>query len=165
MSVAENIRFGLREKDKVTGERHLMEMAKRFEIEELLQKYPGQISGGQKQRVAFARALIGDPYALLLDEPFSALDNQMRAKMRDFLKEIQQQFSIPIVMVTHDVFEACSLADRIMIYSGGRIVQTGTPQEIFRSPADLNVKSLLDIEELYRCNFLSPGQPQKLPNP
>jgi len=133
-------------------------MARQFEIDDLLQKFPHQISGGQKQRVAFARALIGEPLALLLDEPFSALDNPIRAKMRKFLIQVQRQFNIPIVMVTHDLFEACSLADRIMIYSGGRVIQSGTPQEVFQNPANDQVKNLLDVEEFCRFDFFKPDR-------
>ncbi|GAB1354360.1 hypothetical protein MASR1M12_30980 [Erysipelotrichia bacterium] len=162
MSVADNIRFGLRDKDAAAGEKHLLEMARQFEIDDLLQKFPHQISGGQKQRVAFARALIGEPLALLLDEPFSALDNPIRAKMRKFLIQVQRQFNIPIVMVTHDLFEACSLADRIMIYSGGRVIQSGTPQDVFQNPANDQVKNLLDVEEFCRFDFFKPdrGSPE-----
>ncbi|MBF0499296.1 MAG: ATP-binding cassette domain-containing protein [Candidatus Riflebacteria bacterium] len=150
-TVADNIRYGLREIEKGPAEDALQHLAVTFEIEELLNKYPAQISGGQKQRVAFARALIGKPIALLLDEPFSALDNPIRGKMRLFLRKIQKEFSIPIVLVTHDIFEAYTMADRLIIYSEGRVVQCGTPVEVFGNPATEAVKDLVNVDELCRC--------------
>ena len=78
--------------------------------------------------------------------------------MRKFLIQVQRQFNIPIVMVTHDLFEACSLADRIMIYSGGRVIQSGTPQDVFQNPANDQVKNLLDVEEFCRFDFFKPDR-------
>lgn len=98
-------------------------------------KFPTEISGGQKQRVALARALIRRPDALLLDEPFSALDAPLRSEMRNFLKEIRREFPIPVVLVTHDLAEAAALADRLIILANGRVVQTGTASEVLNSPA------------------------------
>lgn len=165
MSIADNIRFGIRDQDPVHGEKHLLEMAQSFEIEDILPKFPNEISGGQKQRVAFARALIGAPLALLLDEPFSALDNPIRAKMRHFLRNIQQKFQIPIILVTHDIFEAYSMADKIIIYSNGKVIQSGKPSDVFGNPDNPQVKNLLDVEEFCRCGvFKSKTKPgQKTP--
>lgn len=156
MNVADNIRFGFRDQDPAHGESHLQEMARTFEIEDALAKFPSEISGGQKQRVAFARALIGAPLALLLDEPFSALDNPIRAKMRSFLKTIQRKFQIPIILVTHDIFEAYSMADKIIIYSNGQVMQSGTPSDVFGNPDNPQVKTLLDVEEFCRCGIFKP---------
>ncbi|MBF0548108.1 MAG: ATP-binding cassette domain-containing protein [Candidatus Riflebacteria bacterium] len=152
-SVAENIRYGMREINGKAGEDEVHRLAAAFEIEDLLGKFPKEISGGQKQRVAFARALIGNPVALLLDEPFSALDNPTRSKMRHFLREVQAKFPIPIVVVTHDVFEAYSLAEKLIVYSDGRVVQTGSPAEVFGNPENLQVKALVNVEELCRCSI------------
>lgn len=154
MNIAENIQFGFRGPRPPEADQLLRDIAERFEISDILGKYPAQISGGQKQRVAFARALIGAPLALLLDEPFSALDNPIRAKMRRFLKHIHHQFRIPIILVTHDVFEAYSIADRIIVYSGGRVVQTGRPEDVFGSKEHPQVSKLLDVEEFCRCGLL-----------
>ncbi len=153
MTVADNIRFGLRDQVSESGERNLLEMARTFEIEDVLEKHPDEISGGQKQRVAFARALVGAPLALLLDEPFSALDNPIRTKLRNFLREIQKKFKVPIILVTHDIFEAYSMADRIIIYSNGRVIQTGKPSEVFGNPGNPQVKNLLDVEEFCKCGI------------
>ncbi|MFZ2955837.1 MAG: ATP-binding cassette domain-containing protein [Candidatus Ozemobacteraceae bacterium] len=163
MNIADNIRFGFRDQDSANGEKLLLKMAQSFEIEDLLHKFPNEISGGQKQRVAFARALIGAPLALLLDEPFSALDNPIRAKMRYFLKKIQRQFQIPIILVTHDIFEAYSMADKIIIYSAGRVIQTGKPSDVFANPENPLVKNLLDVEEFCRCGiFKSKAKPESI---
>jgi molybdate transport system ATP-binding protein len=105
---------------------------------------------GQKQRVAFARALIRKPEVLLLDEPFSGLDNPLRLEMRRCLMNvIKTKFKIPAVLVTHDILEAYTLADRIFIYSGGRVIQSGRPQVVFSSPADREVSSLVNLKALY----------------
>jgi molybdate transport system ATP-binding protein len=131
MTVRGNILYGAKGLEKNTRESRLRTMVKTFHLEGIENKMPCEISGGQKQRVAFARSLIRRPEALLLDEPFSALDNKVRLEMRNFLKDIRQAFEIPIILVTHDVTEAYTLADRIMVYSGGRIIQTGFPSDIF----------------------------------
>ena len=102
-----------------------------FHLRGLEDRFPAEISGGQKQRVALARALIGRPDALLLDEPFSALDHPIRLEMIRLLKEVRNEFNLPVVLVTHDVLEAYAMADKIIVYSGGKIVRTGSPGEIF----------------------------------
>lgn len=153
MTVTENIMYGLRDKSREQAEAALKHITASFEINDILARYPAEISGGQKQRVAFARALIGEPVALLLDEPFSALDNPIRHKLRQFLKNVHREFKIPIILVTHDLPEAYTMADRIIVYSKGRILQTGTPAEVFGNNDDPMVKNLLDIEKFCRCSF------------
>jgi multiple sugar transport system ATP-binding protein len=112
------------------------EMAERLGIGETLLRKPGQISGGQQQRVALARALIKHPDVFLLDEPFSNLDAQLRFSARKFLKEVQREFGITTIYVTHDQSEALSISDRVAIMGNGRIHQVGTPKEIYSSPYD-----------------------------
>jgi molybdate transport system ATP-binding protein len=92
--------------------------------------------------VALARALIRRPDLILLDEPFSALDNPLRLEMQKFLKEVRLEFNIPVLLVTHDLPEAFSLADKIIVYSHGRIAQIGPPKDIGLNPMDAEVKSL-----------------------
>jgi len=111
---------------------------------------PSEISGGQKQRVALARALIRSPELLLLDEPFSALDNPIRLEMRRLLKDIRERFNIPIILVTHDLIEAYTMADRIIVYSGGRVAQIGTPSEVFSAPATPEVARLVNTENILK---------------
>lgn len=149
MTVRENILYGAQGIEKKTRDRELREMLCAFHISGLAGKFPGEISGGQKQRVAIARALIRRPDALLLDEPFSALDNPVRTEMRRLLKEIRSEFNIPIMLITHDVFEAYSVADRIIVYSGGRIAQTGSPLEVFHNPASFDVEALVNPLRLF----------------
>jgi putative spermidine/putrescine transport system ATP-binding protein len=95
---------------------------------------PGQLSGGQRQRVALARALVNQPRVLLLDEPLGALDLKLREQMQEELKALQHQLGITFVFVTHDQGEALSMADRVAVFNEGRIVQVGTPQDIYDQP-------------------------------
>ena len=131
MTVEKNILYGATGISPQDRNRRLREIMDLFHLEELEQKLPCEISGGQKQRVAFARALIRQPDLLLLDEPFSALDPHLRTEMRDFLRDIRKLYRIPVVLVTHDIFEAYCLADRVIVYADGTNVNMGTPQEIF----------------------------------
>ncbi len=147
MTVAENIAFGM----KVSKVRRSAE-AIRERVEELLalvqlsglgQRFPGQISGGQRQRVALARALAVDPRVLLLDEPFGALDANVRRDLRRWLRKIHDELGITTLFVTHDQEEALDLADRVVILDKGRIVQQGTPEEVCRSPENAFVMRFL----------------------
>jgi molybdate transport system ATP-binding protein len=133
MTVRGNITYGCRGLSKAEARGAVDEMIELFHLRGLEDRYPSDISGGQKQRVALARALIGKPEALLLDEPFSGLDQAIRFEMRKLLEEIRVKFDIPVVLVTHDIVEAYSMADRIIVYSSGRVSRTGPPHEIFRS--------------------------------
>ena len=95
---------------------------------------PGQLSGGQRQRVALARALVNEPKVLLLDEPLGALDLKLREQMQEELKALQKQLGITFVFVTHDQGEALSMADRVAIFNEGRIVQAGSPADVYERP-------------------------------
>lgn len=147
MTIRENILYGAHGLSKVDREQQAANMLEKFRITGLEKKYPSEISGGQKQRVALARALIRRPDALLLDEPFSALDNPLRAEMQHFLREIRREFPIPIVFVTHDVLEAYSLAEKIIIYVNGSVAQSGTPKDVFSNPACKEVEQLVNARE------------------
>jgi molybdate transport system ATP-binding protein len=134
MTVWGNIAYGLRGPTRKAMAVKVKEMIEIFHLEGLEKKKPAAISGGQQQRVALARALIRQPRLLLLDEPFSALDSPLRAEMQDYLKTIKQDFKIPVILVTHDLSEAYSLADCLIIYSQGRISQVGSPREVWTNP-------------------------------
>ena len=136
MTVKGNIAYGLTNGQKADREHKVNEMINQFHLERVAHKYPGEISGGQKQRVTLARALIGRPDAILLDEPFSALDSVLRTEMRKLVQYIRQHFNTPIILVTHDIQDAYSMADKVVVYSGGRIAQIGTPTEIFQSSSN-----------------------------
>jgi iron(III) transport system ATP-binding protein len=115
----------------------------------LRDRYPHQLSGGQQQRVALARALVYSPTVLLLDEPLSNLDAKLREQARAWLKRLQEDLGITTVYVTHDQDEALALSDRIAVMSGGRMLQVGTPKEIYETPATAEVAAFVG-----RCNFL-----------
>lgn len=134
-------------------------MAEMLSLEELLDRKPGQLSGGQQQRVALARALVRDPSAFLLDEPLSNLDTQLRADTRDEIRAIHKRTGYPFLLVTHDQSDALSMADRIAVMMAGRIVQTGSPSEIFNKPATQEVATFIGH---HRMNILPQGSGQKL---
>ncbi len=142
MTVKGNILYGAGDLKKAQREERSREMIAAFHLDGLEARYPSEISGGQQQRVALARALIRRPDLLLLDEPFSALDNPLRLEMQKFLKEVRQEFNIPVILVTHDLLEAYAVADKIIVYSQGKIVQTGSPLEVGRNPVNAEVRTL-----------------------
>jgi putative spermidine/putrescine transport system ATP-binding protein len=111
---------------------------------------PRELSGGQQQRVALARALVINPKVLLLDEPFSALDKNLRASMQVELREIQRKLVVTTVFVTHDQSEALSLSDRIAVMSEGRVCQVGTPEEIYRRPYERFVAAFVGDANVLR---------------
>jgi len=150
MTVRENIRYGAQGTETRARDREITEMLRAFHISGIADKYPREISGGQKQRVAMARALMRRPEALLLDEPFSALDNPVRTEMRRLLREVRNEFNIPIVLITHDVCEAYTVADRIIVYSGGRIAQAGSPFEVFHHPVSSDVEALINPQMIFQ---------------
>ncbi|HTI17958.1 MAG TPA: sulfate ABC transporter ATP-binding protein [Trinickia sp.] len=140
MTVFENIAFGLRVKPR---RERPSEAAIRARVRELLalvqldrfgERYPAELSGGQRQRVALARALAVEPSVLLLDEPFGALDAQVRKELRGWLRRLHDELSISTIFVTHDQDEALDVADRIVVLNDGRIEQSGRPQEVYEEP-------------------------------
>ena len=153
MTVAENIGFGL--KVRREGRPPSREIARRAsELLDLVQlsglekRYPAQLSGGQRQRVALARALAIEPRVLLLDEPFGALDAQVRRELRRWLREIHDKTGHTTVFVTHDQEEALELADRVVVMSQGRIEQVGTADEVYDTPNSPFVFSFIGEFEL-----------------
>ncbi len=128
MNVEKNILYGCK-----TGEqkKNLPKLLAITELENLASSYPHQLSGGQKQRVALSRALINEPKILLLDEPLSALDNEMRVKLQQELLTIHKEFNIPALLVSHDVAETIKLSDRVAMIEGGVIRRYDTPVNIF----------------------------------
>src|ERR1700674_4115570 len=152
MSVAENIAYGLKTRHVPRHDirRRVTEALALVKLTGMDDRKPRQLSGGQQQRVALARALVINPTVLLLDEPFSALDKNLRASMQIELREIQRKLNVTTIFVTHDQSEALSLSDRIAVMSEGRIRQLGTPEEIYRHPVDRFVASFVgDVNVLH----------------
>lgn len=149
MTVFENIAFPLlaRKKQlKLSDEeikKMVLETAKFLGIEDLLDRYPGQLSGGQQQRVALARALVRKPKVWLLDEPLSNLDAKLRVVMRSELKKIQKTLGITTIYVTHDQVEAMAMSDRIAVMNKGKVLQVGTPDDLYYRPADTFVATFI----------------------
>lgn len=149
MSVRKNIECGLKGWGKEAREERVLEMLSLLHIEELETRYPSQLSGGQKQRVALARALAPKPEILLLDEPFSALDLEIRTELAGKIKNLQTKIRIPLLFITHNLEEAFLLADKILVLYGGKAQQFGTPEEIFYYPKNLYVAGLVGISNVF----------------
>jgi len=145
MTVAENVGYGLRgppwPRERAT--QRVAELLAMVGLEPQAARYPAQISGGQQQRVALARALANEPGLLLLDEPLSALDAIVRLHLRQELRAVQRRLGVTTVMVTHDQEEALGLADRVAVMDRGRVMQIGSPQEIYAHPANAFVASFV----------------------
>lgn len=136
MTILDNIGYPLKVRGTSRDElvHRVTEVAENLQIPELLDRRPGQLSGGQQQRAAVARAVVHRPAVFLFDEPLSNLDAKLRLEARAFLKHLQQEVGITSVYVTHDQAEAMALADRMAVMEAGRLVQVGTPLEIYRHP-------------------------------
>jgi putative spermidine/putrescine transport system ATP-binding protein/spermidine/putrescine transport system ATP-binding protein len=155
MSVAANVGYGLRMRRIAKAEiaRRVGEALALVKLAGLEDRKPRQLSGGQQQRVALARALVIRPQVLLLDEPFSALDRNLRASMQVELKEIQRKLGVTAIFVTHDQSEALSLSDRIAVIADGRIRQLDIPDEIYRHPLDRFVASFIGDANVLRARL------------
>ncbi len=151
LNVADNIRYGLHfhRRDKQAGEKRLRELLELFDLQPLEKRYPGTLSGGEQQRVAMARAMIIDPQVLLLDEPLSALDPRLREEFRLILKQLQQNTTATILMVTHDFAEALALGGRGAVIHQGRVEQVGTMEDLFQRPQSTLVADFVGMKNLF----------------
>ncbi|THD79479.1 MAG: sulfate/molybdate ABC transporter ATP-binding protein [Phenylobacterium sp.] len=142
MTVAQNIAFGLTVRPRAERpareavKARVAELLSLVQLEGLEKRFPAQLSGGQRQRVALARALAIEPRMLLLDEPFGALDAQVRRELRRWLRELHDRAGVTTVFVTHDQEEALDLADRVAILKDGELIQLGKPKDVYEAPAD-----------------------------
>src|SRR3984885_2599579 len=136
LTVRRNVAFGLevRRRPKAEIREKVDELLELVRIAHLADRYPSELSGGQRQRMALARALAIEPKVLLLDEPFGALDAQVRQQLRVWLRELHEKISVTTVLVTHDQEEAMEVADRLAIINEGRLEQVGAPAEIYDKP-------------------------------
>ncbi len=151
MTVFDNVAYPLKLRKVPRDEirRRVKKVLELVKLEGLENRYPYQLSGGQQQRVALARALVMEPEVLLLDEPLSNLDAKLREEMRIEIRELQRKLGITVIYVTHDQLEAMAMSDRIAVMNNGRIVQIGTPYEIYRRPINAFVANFVG-----RANFV-----------
>jgi sulfate transport system ATP-binding protein len=145
LTVYRNVAFGLevRKRPRAEIRRRVTELLELVHLEQMADRYPAQLSGGQRQRMALARALAVEPEVLLLDEPFGALDAQVRKELRTWLRRLHDEVHVTTVFVTHDQEEAMDVADDIVVLAGGVIEQIGSPHEIYDNPANPFVMSFL----------------------
>src|SRR4051812_45452254 len=150
MSVGDNVAYGLKVKKVARAERaeRVVDALKMVRLEGYGDRRPSQLSGGQRQRVALARALVNRPRVLLLDEPLGALDLKLRQQLQVELKRIQQEVGITFVYVTHDQDEALTMSDRIAVMDGGRVLQVGTPRDVYEEPGSRFVAGFVGVSNL-----------------
>jgi spermidine/putrescine transport system ATP-binding protein len=164
LNVFDNVAFGLRHrklsKADLNGRVH--QALDLVRMTSFARRRPGQLSGGQQQRVALARALVLNPAVLLLDEPLGALDAKLRRSLKVELKALQERVGITFLYVTHDQEEALTMSDRLAVMNAGRIVQIGTPREVYEEPADTYVADFLGAANLMEIFVNSAGPPAAL---
>lgn len=157
MSVFDNIQLARVPTSQISVE----DLLTKVNLQGLADRKPAELSGGQQQRVALARALAREPAVLLLDEPFSAVDQVTRRKLRLELKRLIRTLNIPIILVTHDLDEATMLADRLCVLHNGQSLQIGSPQTILQTPDSALIARLMDIRNVFKGRVLSVDQIQK----
>ena len=163
LNVLDNVAYGLMVKGVAKAERHKAaeEALSLVRLPGYGARKPGQLSGGQRQRVALARALVNRPKVLLLDEPLGALDLKLRENMQEELKTLQKALGITFIFVTHDQGEALSMADRVAVFNDGRIMQVGSPQEIYQQPRTRFVADFVGSSNVLPPDFVQRYSGQK----
>ena len=164
MTVHNNVAFGLsvRKRPKAEIEQRVKELLGLVRLDGLAERYPSQLSGGQLQRMALARALAVQPKVLLLDEPFGALDAQVRGELREWLRRLHDEIHVTTIFVTHDQEEAMEVAEQIVVMNAGKIEQTGTPRELYESPSNEFVMSFIGPVNRIGDAFVRPHDVQIL---
>ncbi|MGH7304156.1 MAG: ABC transporter ATP-binding protein [Candidatus Rokuibacteriota bacterium] len=160
MTVAQNVAYGLRFKSGVSRadrDRRVTEMLRVVQLAGFESRYPGELSGGQQQRVAVARALVVEPEILLLDEPLSNLDANLREEMRFEIRRLHEAFGITTLYVTHDQAEAMVISDRVAVLNRGRVEQVGTAEDLFRRPRTRFVAEFIGRTNLLDAVTAEPG--------
>jgi sulfate transport system ATP-binding protein len=165
MTVHDNVAFGLsvRKRPKAEIAARVNELLELVRLDGLSKRYPSQLSGGQLQRMALARALAVQPQVLLLDEPFGALDAQVRGELRDWLRRLHDEIHVTTIFVTHDQEEAMEVAKQIVVMNDGRIEQAGAPDQLYESPENEFVMSFIGPVNRLGDAFLRPHDIQILP--
>jgi putative spermidine/putrescine transport system ATP-binding protein len=158
-TVAENVAFGLKHRNvpRPEIERRVEAALQLVQLPQLAGRYPKQLSGGQQQRIALARAVVVEPDVLLLDEPLSALDANLREDMRVELKRIQHSIGVTTIFVTHDQSEALAMSDLIVVMSAGRVEQVGAPEEVYKTPASEFVARFLGASNILSAEATAVG--------
>ena len=155
MTLRQNLEFALHGRPRLERHRRIAQMLERFHLEGLQGRRPHELSGGQKQRGSIARALIGQPRMLLLDEPARGLDAPLRAELYATLRQVRSDYRIPILLVTHDLDECFELGDDLVVVREGRIVQNGVPHEVFDRPGSFEVAQLLGLHNLLSVEIVA----------
>ncbi|BEP29083.1 ABC transporter ATP-binding protein [Helicovermis profundi] len=155
MTVKDNILYGFRFKKKIKENEELYnELIKILNIEKLLNRFPTSLSGGEKQRVSLMRALVVKPEILLLDEPLSALDTQIKEKLIRDIKKIHKKYNITVLMITHSFEEAFYLGDKVSVINNGEIVQTGSMKEILHFPKNSFIANFVGMKNIFKGKYL-----------
>jgi spermidine/putrescine transport system ATP-binding protein len=159
LDVFDNVAFGLRHRKLARADvkRRVSESLELVQMTSFAKRRPGQLSGGQQQRIALARALVLNPAVLLLDEPLGALDAKLRRSLKVELKALQERVGITFLYVTHDQEEALTMSDRLAVMNAGKIVQIGTPRQVYEEPADTYVADFLGAANLMEVEVISAG--------
>ncbi len=160
MTLRENLEFAAERRPRLERHRRVNEMLERFRLGDAAGRRPHEVSGGQRQRCSIARALIGGPKVLLLDEPAQGLDAPLRAELYEVLRQVRADFKTPVLLVTHDLDECFELGEEMLILREGRIVQSGPPRKILDQPANVEVARLLGAFNLLPAEIraLDPGR-------
>jgi ABC-type sulfate/molybdate transport systems ATPase subunit len=160
MTIRENLAFAADSLPRLERHRRIAETLDRFQLTPMAGRYPHELSGGQKQRAAIARALIADPRLILLDEPGRGMDAHLRADLHILIQELRTTLKVPIFLVTHDAEECMALADRVLVYQSGRIIQRGTPAELLANPGTVAAATILGGFNIFEAEVIAidPGR-------
>ncbi len=160
MTLRENLEFAVEKRPRLERHRRVNEMIERFRLQDAAGRRPHEVSGGQRQRCSIARALIGSPRVLLLDEPTQGLDAPLRAEFYEAIQRVRTDFKTPVLLVTHDLDECFEIGEEMLVLREGRIVQSGSPRKILDQPANLDVARLLGKFNLLAAEIraLDPGR-------
>jgi molybdate transport system ATP-binding protein len=160
MTLRQNLEFAAERRPRLERHRRVNDMIERFRLGDVAGRRPHEVSGGQKQRCSIARALIGAPRVLLLDEPARGLDAPLRAEFYGVLRQVGADFGTPIILVTHDLDECFELGDLMLVLRDGRLAQSGSPRAVVDKPANIEVARLLGLYNLLSAEIraLDPGR-------
>lgn len=158
MTVRENIMYGFNAKKSPQDKNYVASIVDTFGIAKKMKEMPENLSGGQQQRVALARIILMKPDALLLDEPFSALDRPIRESLRDLVVDLSEELNIPVVFVTHDLEEAYIFGRELVVIDKGEVIEYGERESLFRSPRYVETASLLDFQNIWPLQIRDDGR-------